>query len=43
MVMLKPAGKAYEIAKRVLLNKGVKVSKPKGNEKSKLDGPYLQH
>ncbi len=44
MVMLRPAGKAYEIAKRVLGNKGVKVAKPKVKQPEKPNtGPYLQH
>jgi hypothetical protein len=43
MVMLRPGGKAYEIAKRVLGNKGVKVPKPKANEPTKPAGPFLYH
>ena len=44
MVMLRPGGKAYEIAKKVLVKKGVKVPKPKVKEVDKnLTGPYLYH
>ena len=41
--MLRPAGKAYAIAKKVLGNQGVKVAKPKSKEKTKQTGPYLYH
>ena len=41
--MLRPSGKAYKIAKQVLANKGVKVAKPKSNQKTKQTGPYLYH
>ena len=34
MVMLRPAGKPYKIAKEVLANKGVKVPKPRLISKS---------
>lgn len=43
MVMLRPAGKAYQIAKKVLRQEGVKVRKPKAMEKKNVSGPYLQH
>ena len=44
MVMLRPSGKPYKIAKRVLANKGVKVAKPKVKMPEKPnDGPYLYH
>ena len=43
MVMLRGAGKAHEIAKKILEKKGVKVVDPKSKEKTKLKGPYLQH
>lgn len=43
MVMLRPAGKAYEIAKRVLKKEGIKVRKPRALEVTQLKGPYLQH
>lgn len=41
--MLRPAGKANEIAKRVLANKGVKVPKPNANVRDKKPGQFLQH
>lgn len=43
MVMLKPPGKPYKIAKAVLANKGIKVTKPKENQVTKTTGPYLYH
>lgn len=43
MVMLRPSGKAYKVAKDVLEKKGIKVKKPKSLEKHKMQGPYLQH
>lgn len=43
MVMLRPPGVGYKIAKQVLKNKGVKVPKRDVVEKPKLSGPYLQH
>lgn len=43
MVMLKPDGKAFKIAKMVLANKGVKVPKPKAKEPMKVGPPYLYH
>lgn len=43
MVMLRQSGKAYKIAKRVLMNKGVKVPKPKAKEATKQVEPWLQH
>lgn len=44
MVMLRPSGKAYKIAKDVLKNKGVKVAKPKVKAPEKPNtGPYLYH
>jgi len=43
MAMLRPPGKSYEVAKKVLKNKGVKVPKRKVIEKTNLKGPYLQH
>lgn len=43
MVMLRPSGKPYKIAKHVLANKGVKVAKPKSKEKAKQTGPFLYH
>ena len=43
MVMLRPAGKPYKIAKEVLANKGVKVPKPKANIKKPTTGPFLYH
>jgi hypothetical protein len=42
-IMIRPPGKAQKIAKEVLRKKGVKVAKPKAEEKTKLKGPYLQH
>jgi len=41
--MLRPPGKAQNIAKNVLKNQGVKVPKSKANIKEKPSGPYLQH
>jgi len=43
MVMLRPDGKAYKVAKAVLEKKGIKVRKPKAEEKVPMMGPYLQH
>lgn len=43
MVMLRPSGKPYEVAKKVLKEKGVKVRKPNVMEKQKPQGPYLTH
>ncbi len=43
MVMLRPPGKAYEVAKKVLKNKGVKVPKREVIQKTTLKGPYLTH
>jgi len=43
MVMLRPKGKAYQIAKSVLEKKGVKVRKPSANKPIQLASPYLQH
>jgi hypothetical protein len=42
-IMIRPQGKAQKIAKQVLKTKGVKVAKPKSDEKTKLTGPYLLH
>jgi hypothetical protein len=42
-IMLRPPGKAQKVAKEVLRKKGVKVEKPKANEKLKSKGPYLSH
>ena len=43
MVMLRASGKAYEIAKKVLKEKGVKVRKPKANDRTPPKDPYLYH
>jgi hypothetical protein len=43
MVMLRPKGKAYKVAKQVMRAKGIKVVKPLTKEKKPLSGPYLQH
>lgn len=43
MVMLKPPGKAQEVAKKVLKEKGIKVPKKSGIQKTTITGPYLQH
>ena len=43
MVMLRLAGKAYEIAKKVLKGKGVKVPKPKSDVRTPPKDPYLYH
>lgn len=42
-IMIRPPGKAQKIATAVLKQKGIKLAKPKANEKVKLSGPYLQH
>jgi hypothetical protein len=43
MVMLRPEGKFYKVAKKVLKEKGVKLPPKKSNEKITLQPPYLQH
>lgn len=43
MVMLRPSGKPYKIAKQIMKTKGVKVKNPKSNESKTLQTPYLQH
>lgn len=43
MAMLRPGGKAAEVAQNVMKKKGVKVRKPKQMEPVKVKGPYLQH
>lgn len=43
MVMLRPPGKAYQVAKKVLKQKGVKVPKPKEMEPIKFKYPSLKH
>jgi hypothetical protein len=43
MVMLRPKGKAYAVAKSVLEKKGIKVRKPSSMEKTTISSPYLQH
>lgn len=43
MVALRPPGKAYEVAKKVLKKQGVKIPKPAVIEKTTVKGPYLQH
>ena len=43
MVMLRPEGKFYKIAKKVMKEKGVKLPPPKAKEKVTLKPPYLQH
>lgn len=43
MVMLRPGGKPYEVAKKVLKKQGVKVPKRDVVQPMKLKGPYLQH
>ena len=42
-IMLRPKGKPQQIAESVLKKKGVKVTKPKSEQKMKLTGPYLLH
>lgn len=44
MVMLRPPGKPYKIAKKVMKQEGVKVKNPKGG-KAKIppQTPFLQH
>lgn len=43
MVMIRPAGKAAKIAKKVLKNKGVKVQAGTKMIKTPANTPYLQH
>lgn len=43
MAMIRPSGKAAEIAKKVMKNKGVKITSGAKLQKTKLTGPYLQH
>jgi hypothetical protein len=43
MVMLRASGKAQEIAKRVLKNKGVKVPKNRSDIRTPPKDPYLYH
>ena len=43
MTMLRPDGKAYKIAKKIMKEKGKKLPPPKAMENYKLRGPYLQH
>lgn len=43
MVMLRPPGKAYAVAKKVLKNQGIKVPKRDVIQKTTLKGPQLQH
>ncbi len=43
MVMLRPPGKAYEVAKKILKREGVKIPKRSVIEKTTVKGPYLQH
>lgn len=43
MVMIRPKGKAQKIAKAVLKGKGVDVKGTSKMEKTKVNGPYLQH
>lgn len=40
MVMLRPPGKPYEVAKKVLKTKGIKVSKPCVIERTKVKPPF---
>ena len=40
MVMLRPPGKPYEVAKKVLKTKGVKIAKPSVIEKTKVKSPF---
>lgn len=42
MVMLRPPGKPYQVAKKVLKNKGVKVRKPEQMQKVNVKTPYMQ-
>ena len=43
MVMIRPAGKAGKIAKKVLKSKGVKVESGVKMQKTPPTTPYLQH
>jgi hypothetical protein len=40
MVMLRPPGKPYEVAKKILKTKGIKVPKPDVVEKNKVKAPF---
>jgi len=43
MVALRPPGKSYEIANKILKKEGVKIPKPGAMEKTVIKGSYLQH
>lgn len=43
MAQLRPPGKAYEVAKKVLKKQGVKVPKRDVIQPVNIKGPYLQH
>lgn len=43
MAQLRPPGKAYEVAVKVLKQQGVKVPKRDVMQPIKIKGPYLQH
>jgi|GEM_PF-4696905 len=43
MVMLRSAGVATKVAKKVLGEKGIKVPSPKKDKKVKIRVDYLQH
>lgn len=43
MVMLRPPGKAYKVAKKILKNEGVLVPKPDVVEKTKIKSRFLLH
>lgn len=43
MAQLRPPGTAYEVAKNVLKQQGIKIPKRDVIEKVKVKGPFLQH
>lgn len=43
MAMLRPEGKFYNVAKKIMKEKGVKLPPAKAQEKMKMKPPYLQH
>lgn len=42
MVMLRPPGKAYEVAKKVLKQQGIKLPKREVIERVKVKAPFMQ-
>lgn len=43
MVMIRPKGKATQIAEKVMKKRGKKIQKGQDYEHIKLQTPYLQH